>query len=29
MVIFATRDPVRAWLGAIPFGGINATQLRM
>jgi len=29
MVIFATWDPVRAWLGAILFGGINAIQLRM
>lgn len=29
MVIFATWDPVRAWLGAILFGGINAVQLRM
>jgi len=29
MVIFATWDPLRAWLGAILFGGINAVQLRM
>lgn len=29
MVIFATWDPLRAWLGAILFGGINAIQLRM
>lgn len=29
MVIFATWDPVRAWLGAILFGSINAIQLRM
>ena len=29
MVIFATWDPVRAWIGAILFGGINAIQLRM
>ena len=29
MVIFATWDPMRAWLGAILFGGINAVQLRM
>jgi ABC-type uncharacterized transport system permease subunit len=28
-VIFATWDPMRAWLGAILFGGINAIQLRM
>jgi ABC-type uncharacterized transport system permease subunit len=26
---FATWDPVRAWPGAILFGGINAIQLRM
>jgi ABC-type uncharacterized transport system permease subunit len=29
MVIFATWDPWRAWLGAILFGAINAVQLRM
>lgn len=29
MVIFATWDPLRAWFGAILFGGINAVQLRM
>jgi len=29
MVIFATWDPVRAVIGAILFGGINAVQFRM
>ncbi|HIQ05388.1 MAG TPA: ABC transporter permease [Anaerolineae bacterium] len=29
LVIFATWDPVRAVLGAILFGGINAVQFRM
>ena len=29
MVIFATWDPVRAVIGAVLFGGINAIQFRM
>jgi simple sugar transport system permease protein len=29
MVIFATWDPVRAVIGAVLFGGINAVQFRM
>jgi simple sugar transport system permease protein len=29
MVIFATWDPIRAVIGAILFGGINAVQFRM
>jgi simple sugar transport system permease protein len=29
LVIFATWDPVRAVVGAILFGGINAVQFRM
>ena len=29
LVIFSTWDPLRAWLGAVLFGGINAIQLRV
>ncbi|MDY7042387.1 MAG: ABC transporter permease, partial [Chloroflexota bacterium] len=29
LVIFATWDPVRAVLGAVLFGGINAVQFRL
>lgn len=29
LVVFSGRDPVKVWLGAMLFGGVNAVQLRL